>query len=213
MTQVDFYDKEQVDDLLDEKANAADIYDKTAIDAKNIGAPDDAASASGSLWARIKNAVARIINLETADANNVKKTGTSTVTGTIEVPTTPPTPTSVVNSVYVNDATAGVNNLLHKTGNEKKDGTLILSDHLEIKRTDNHSRVELVRTGQIWPPESGRGIEGIVGYLADTNGNKVGISSSIRIFYTTSGASQIIATVVGTDLQAHDIIIADGTLI
>lgn len=103
-----------------------DFYDKGQIDAKEIGAPDDAASASGSLWARIKNAVSRIGSLETADSNNVKKTGTSTVTGTIEVPTTPPTPTSVINSVYANDATEGVNNLMHKTGVEKVPGSKYL---------------------------------------------------------------------------------------
>lgn len=99
MTQVNFYSKEQIDE-------------------REIGEPTDSASSTGSLWARIKNAIARIVSLESADANNVKKTGTSTVTGTLEVPTTPPTPTSTVNSVYVNDATAGVNNIVHKSGDE-----------------------------------------------------------------------------------------------
>lgn len=51
------------------------------------------------------------------DAQNVKKTG-STVTGALEVPTIPPTPTSAVNDVYVNDTTDGVNNISHKSGNE-----------------------------------------------------------------------------------------------
>lgn len=103
MTQVNFYSKEQIDE-------------------REIGEPTDSASESGSLWARIKNAVTRIVSLETADSNNVKKTGTSTVTGTLEIPTTPPTPTSAVNSVYVNDATEGANNIVHKTGNETIDG-------------------------------------------------------------------------------------------
>ncbi|MBR2707714.1 MAG: hypothetical protein IKE74_10850 [Mogibacterium sp.] len=103
MTQVNFYSKEQIDE-------------------REIGEPTDSASSTGSLWARIKNAVARIVSLETADSNNVKKTGTSTVTGTLEVPTAPPTPTSAINSVYVNDATEGVNNLVHKSGNETING-------------------------------------------------------------------------------------------
>lgn len=129
MTTVDFYDKEQVDDLLVDKADADDVYDKDAIDALDIGTPDDAESTSGSLWARIKNAVARIVSLETADTNNVKKTGTSTVTGTLEVPTTPPTPTSAINSVYANDATEGVNNIMHKSGNETVPGVKTFSNY------------------------------------------------------------------------------------
>lgn len=99
-----------------------DFYDKGQIDAKEIGAPTDEASASGSLWARIKNAVSRIGGLETADANNVKKTGTNTVTGDIQVPTTPATPLSVINSAYANDPTDGVNNIVHKSGDETVSG-------------------------------------------------------------------------------------------
>lgn len=94
------------------------LYSKEQIDALNIGKETDTASATGSLWARIENALTRIVSLETADSNNVKKTGTSIVTGTLEVPTTPPTPTSAVNSAYVNDASDGVNNIVHKSGAE-----------------------------------------------------------------------------------------------
>lgn len=99
------------------------IYSKEQIDA-NVGSSDDTASASGTLWARLKNAVARIVGLESADAQNVKLTGAQTIAGqkTLSnspiVPTTPTTATGAVNSVYVNDATDGVNNIVHKSGNE-----------------------------------------------------------------------------------------------
>ena len=112
-----------------------DFYDKGQIDAKEIGTPTDEASASGSLWARIKNAIARIVSLETADSNNVKKTGTSTVTGTLEVPTTPPTTTSAVNSVYVNDATEGINNIVHKSGNESISGSKSFNSTINARTT------------------------------------------------------------------------------
>lgn len=110
MTQVNFYSKEQIDE-------------------REIGEPTDSASSTGSLWARIKNAVARIGSLETADTDNVKKTGTSTVTGTLEVPTIPPTPTSAVNSVYVNNAGDDANNIVHRTG-QKMSGAIIGSTNI-----------------------------------------------------------------------------------
>lgn len=104
------------------------IYSKEQIDT-NVGSSEDTASASGTLWARLKNAVARITGLESADAQNVKLTGAQTIAGqkTMSdspiVPTTPTTPTGAVNSVYVNDATDGVNNIVHKSGNETIGGT------------------------------------------------------------------------------------------
>ena len=120
------------------------VVTEEELTALNLGTPDDEASATGSLWARIKDAVSRITTNEgnitslqttvaqkansadvytkaevnTLDGQNVKKTGTSVVTGDIQVPTTPANPTSVVNSAYVNDATEGVNNIMHKSGNE-----------------------------------------------------------------------------------------------
>lgn len=62
--------------------------------------------------------------VDAKDAQNVKLTGAQSVAGVKTftdspiVPTTPAGPTSAVNDVYVNDATEGVNNIVHKTGNE-----------------------------------------------------------------------------------------------
>ena len=53
---------------------------------------------------------------------NAGETGAEWSTG-IKVATTPAAPTNAVNSVYVNDATEGVNNIVHKTGNEIISGT------------------------------------------------------------------------------------------
>lgn len=111
----------------EELQDAVDTINAT-ITAMNVGSPDDEASTTGSLWARMKNVVARITTnennisiLQTADTNNVKKTGTSVVTGDIQVPS-PSGDTSVINKGWANDATDGVNNVVHKTGNEMIDG-------------------------------------------------------------------------------------------
>lgn len=103
MTQVDFYDKEQVNDLLDGKA-----------DMSSVGAETDTASESGTLWARIKYVLGHWMTRDTEQT----VTGKKVFSGGAEVPTSPATATSAVNSVYVNDATDGVNNIVHKTGNE-----------------------------------------------------------------------------------------------
>ena len=86
-----------------------DIVTQQELTALNLGTPDDTASSTGSLWARVKDAVSRIgINegnittLQTADSDNVKKTGTSVVTGDIQVPT-PNGNSSVVNKEYVDE--------------------------------------------------------------------------------------------------------------
>jgi hypothetical protein len=63
--------------------------------------------------------------VDAKDAQNVKLTGAQTVAGVKTfsdspvVPTTPTSPTGAVNDVYVNDATDGVNNILHKSGYER----------------------------------------------------------------------------------------------
>lgn len=67
--------------------------------------------------------MASITYVDGLDAQNVKKTG-SIVTGALEVPTTPLTPTSAINDVYANNATEGVNNILHKSGVETRSSIL-----------------------------------------------------------------------------------------
>lgn len=108
MTIVDFYNKEQTDALLDDKA-----------DVSSVGKETDAPSASGSLWARIKYVLAHWLTADTEQTVSAKKTFSVSP----EVPTAPATPESAINAVYANDATEGVNNIVHKTGNEKIAGT------------------------------------------------------------------------------------------
>lgn len=88
------------------------------------------------------------------DAQNVKLTGAQSVAGvktftnSPEVPTTPATPTSAVNDVYVNDASDGVNNILHKSGREIVTSTkafddgasLILSNGVEFDITPPNNK-------------------------------------------------------------------------
>lgn len=92
----------------EELQSAVDTINAT-ITAMNVGSPDDTASSTGSLWARMKNAVARITtnegnitnlqgrvttaegnitSLQNADANNVKKTGNQTISGSLTFITT-----------------------------------------------------------------------------------------------------------------------------
>ena len=121
MTSVDFYSKGQIDDL-------------------DIGKPADAASSTGSLWARVKNALSRIgsaetniTNLQTGKADDnavVKLTGNQTVAGvktfssSPSVPTTPAEGSSAVNSAYVNDGTGTYsNNIVHKSNTEIINGS------------------------------------------------------------------------------------------
>lgn len=112
-----------------------DIVTEQELTALNLGTPDDSASATGSLWARVKNAVSRIVTLETADGNNVKKTGTSVVTGDIQVPT-PAGDTSVISKGWV-DTVSDNNNLLHKSGSE------IINGVKTIDNGNTFSRIQL----------------------------------------------------------------------
>lgn len=66
------------------------------------------------------------MTLDTVQTVTAKK-----IFGDIEVDTIPAGDDSAVNSFYVNDSTGSVsNNLLHKDGNETKDGDLTMNGHL-----------------------------------------------------------------------------------
>ena len=116
------------------------LYSKEQVDALNIGKETDTASATGSLWARIKNALSRLTTAESnitslgtnkADDNAVVKlTGDQTISGTKTfsasptVPTTPAVGSSAVNSAYVNDGTGTYsNNIVHKSNTEIINGS------------------------------------------------------------------------------------------
>ena len=80
--------------------------------------------------------------VNTLDAQNVKLTGAQTIHGVktmdgtdgdLRVRKTPPDVSSAVNSAYVNDATDGVNNIVHKTGNESVSGTKIFDTAMKQK--------------------------------------------------------------------------------
>lgn len=156
MTQVDFYDKEQVDDLLEDKA-----------DASSVGKDTDTPSASGSLWARIKYVLAHWLTADTEQTVTAKKTFTVSP----RVPTEPADDDSAINSFYANDSTGTVNNnLLHKDGNEIKFGNLELeglgspSYHLNSDKFRSYNDV----------PYSG-------GY--DEQGNPIGNPSNANMFF------------------------------
>ena len=67
-----------------------------------------------------------------------------------EVPTTPATPFSAINDVYANDATEGVNNLLHKTGNETKNGKLTLKAPSNVGNMNVYSCGTASSSGNGW---------------------------------------------------------------
>ena len=108
------------------------LYSKEQVDALNIGKETDTASATGSLWARIKNALSRlttaesnITSLGTSKANDnavVKLTGDQNINGVktfsneAKVPSIPTSYLDAVNSAYVNNANSTVNNIVHKDG-------------------------------------------------------------------------------------------------
>lgn len=103
-----------------------DFYDKTQIDAMNVGKETDTASASGSLWARLKDALNKIAGKADDDAV-VKLTGAQTKNGVLTlsdspiVPDTPATEHSAINQIWAENAAHAddtVNNLLHKEGPE-----------------------------------------------------------------------------------------------
>lgn len=182
------------------------IYSKEQIDA-NVGSSEDTASASGTLWARLKNAVARIVGLESADAQNVKLTGAQTIAGqkTMNdspiVPTTPTTATGAVNSVYVNDATDGVNNIVHKSGNETKAGRLTLQltsgDVIYLKQTTSEYSTS---------PSSTIYSAGIS--FRDKNGNEFG---TLLFNNTSNGVTNLIVRLRKSDgsIQTKNIISGD----
>ena len=99
------------------------------------------------------NGMATESYVDTKDAQNVKKTGTNVVTGDIQVPTTPITPMSVVNSVYVNDATEGVNNIVHKDGWEIING-FKRAPYINSREWDTANSSRWIRLLKINVPQS-----------------------------------------------------------
>ena len=84
----------------------------------SVGTSADEASSSGSLWARIKYALANMVS--TSGAQTI--TDVKTFSSSPVVPTTPGTTTSAVNQAYVESTVDGVNDILHKSGNESFTG-------------------------------------------------------------------------------------------
>lgn len=124
MTQVNFYDKDQTDELLNAKASASDV---TALET-SVGKDTDTASASGSLWARIKYVLAHWLTTDSEQTVSAKKTFSVSP----RVPTEPADDDSAINSFYANDSTGTIeNNILHKDGNENRKGTLKIDGLIE----------------------------------------------------------------------------------
>lgn len=107
---------------------SVNFYSKEQIDEREIGEPTDSASSTGSLWARMKYVLAHWMTKDSEQTVTAKKTFTVSP----EVPVTPDTDDSAVNSFYVNDSTGTVdNNLIHKDGNETIEGVKKIDGMLE----------------------------------------------------------------------------------
>lgn len=94
----------------------------------SVGTSADEASSSGSLWARVKYALANMV--KTSDNQTIA--GVKTFSSSPVVPTTPDTTTSAVNQAYVESTVDGVNNLVHKSGNETIVGSKVFIDRVEM---------------------------------------------------------------------------------
>lgn len=206
------------------------LYSKEQVDALNIGKETDATSATGSLWARIKNAISRIGTLETADGQNVKLTGNQSVSGTKTfanspvVPTTPDTPTSAVNSVYVNDASEGVNNIVHKTGSETITGSKIYTGQVDLESglisrnmsiPTNATVPDAIQSKNFIFEAADYGQLGLLANVTATNGNRVmrvrtvgvdGGNSDIDVTRTSAGVVYATAPYRTTGYSDNDIV-------
>jgi hypothetical protein len=89
----------------------------------SVGTSADEASSSGSLWARIKYALANMVSTSGAQTIADVKTFTSSPV----IPTTPASIESAVNQAYVESTVDGVNNIVHKSGDETIAGTKTFS--------------------------------------------------------------------------------------
>lgn len=93
------------------------------------------------------NGMASETYVDAKDAQNVKLTGDQTIDGvktfigSANVPTVPVDllGASAVNEAYVNDATPGVNNIVHKSGNEDISGVKVFTG-LPAKKITNFDR-------------------------------------------------------------------------
>lgn len=80
--------------------------------------------------------------VDTKDSANVKLTGDQSISGTKTFntsPTVPDTPTThgAVSNAYVNDPTDGINNIVHKSGNEIINGSKTFTDNAYLKNVSN----------------------------------------------------------------------------
>lgn len=149
MTEVNFYDKEQVDDLLEDKA-----------DVSSVGTESDVASETGTLWARIKYVLAHWMTKDSEQTVSAKKTFTVSP----RVPTEPADDDSAISSFYVNDSTGTVeNNLLHKDGSEVFAGEKLGKNITGYKWTyaGNEAPTSTVNLGVYWRDKN----DAIVGRL------------------------------------------------
>lgn len=148
------------------------------------------------------NGMASESYVDTKDAQNVKLTGAQSVAGvktftdSPNVPTTPASPTGAVNEVYVNNPAAGVNNLLHKTGAQKKSGRLT--------ETDDYA----VEAAYQYPPGVTSYTSGYV--FVDTVGEPIG---NINHITYANGRTAVYVIVRNSDGTSKSVIIAEGDTI
>ena len=179
MTTVDFYDKEQVDDLLEDKADVTDV-----------GTSNDVPSASGTLWARIKYVFAHWLTADTEQTVTAKKTFSVSP----RVPTEPADDDSAISSFYANDSTGTVeNNLIHKDGNEIKEGIFGVSNangNFDVYATTGNLNINTyVEKGSMGPEYSPSSNLNSYMFFRDKDNNIIG---DILVQHTTARNSNFI---------------------
>ena len=146
------------------------------------------------------------------DAQNVKLTGAQTVGGVktfSDSPIVPNVPAmgGAINDIYANDATAGVNNIVHKTGNEDISGVKTVTGSfkftqaqwttpIEIKNT-SHSRTDGVQSGspQIrWTDKDGNTL-GLLRVVIESNS-----TTKLQAIVINSNGSEKALTIVAGDV-------------
>lgn len=156
--------------------------------------------------------------VDAKDAQNVKLTGAQSVAGVKTftdspiVPTTPVGPTSAVNDVYVNDATPGTNNILHKTGNESKTGTLTMDGNITmnsggiIMANNPTSKIFVDANCDISNPPGSTVYRELMN-IRDMNGSALAL---LYMTYTPAGRGQLYIRLKNANGTDKNILLAEG---
>ena len=158
----------------------------------------------------------RVDALEAKDNNNVKLSGVNvqTIQGTLKAndPVSGATDKTLVTANWISQTGAGApNNILHRSGNEIKNGALKLATKggttaLEIEQESNGPAIFIrALKFDLNKHETTQYYPGI--YVYDMNGVRVG---GFYFMQTTTGITKIIARVINVDGTTKEVVIAEG---